>query len=458
MDLGPVPSEFQSPQKVLPHSIEAEKAVLGSVLRNADNISNVENILRPEYFFNASHQKIYKSMNSLSHENETCDYISVAERLRKLGYDDEGVGPAYLVELAETCPATENVEFYADAVKRHYFLRQLIFKCSETVDRAYKAEGDLKEFIDGVEKEFSSITKEQDKNGIIPADQVLMAAIEQIQENISKTDVITGIPTGLTEMDQLTGGMQRSDLVILAARPGMGKTALALNIAAKAAKEGFNAVIFTLEMTKEQLMGRMLSSEARLDSGRLRKGDLDQDELDRMMVSARVMKGLEYKLGVDETPGITLLELRSRCRNYKKQHGLDLVIIDYLQLMGSTTRSDNREREVSEISKGLKELAKELNVPVIALAQLNRGPDARPDKRPKISDLRESGSMEQDADMIMFVYRDEYYNKDSEAAGQAEVIVAKNRHGETATIHLAFAGNFVKFDNLAQDLGGNPPS
>ena len=178
-------------------------------------------------------------------------------------------------------------------------------------------------------------------------------------------------------------GLQRSDLIILAARPGMGKTALALNIAAKAAKEEFKTVIFTLEMTKEQLMGRMLSSEARIDSGRLRKGDLDADELDRMMVSARVMKGLEYNLGVDETPGITLLELRSRCRNYKKQHGLDLVIIDYLQLMGSTTRSDNREREVSEISKGLKELAKELSVPVIALAQLNRGPDARPDKRPK---------------------------------------------------------------------------
>jgi replicative DNA helicase len=267
---------------------------------------------------------------------------------------------------------------------------------------------------------------------------------------------VTGVPTGYTELDKLLGGFQPSDLIILAARPGMGKTAFALNCAANAAKAGKNVVIFTLEMTKEQLMGRVLSSEAKVDSSRLSRGDLTEDEEDRLAQGARLVYTLSATMGIDETPGVTLMELRSRCRRYQKEFGLDMVIIDYLQLMGASSagkRYESREREISEISMGLKSLAKELKIPIIALAQLNRGPDARPDKRPKMSDLRESGSMEQDADLIAFIYRDEYYNPGSEDTGVAEINIAKNRHGSTASIKLAFLPNFVSFQNLFKEGG-----
>jgi replicative DNA helicase len=264
--------------------------------------------------------------------------------------------------------------------------------------------------------------------------------------------VVTGVTTGFNDLDTLTGGMQPSDLVIIAARPAMGKTAFVLNLATNAALSGKKVAIFTLEMSKEQLMARVLSSVARVDSSRLRKGDLSDEEQDRLMEGARRIYEYKTHLGIDETPGISLMELRSRCRRYHKENGLDMIVIDYLQLMTmGADRPDSREREISEISMGLKNLAKELKVPVIALAQLNRGPDSRPDKRPKLSDLRESGSMEQDADMIMFIYRDEYYNPASELTGIAEILIAKNRHGSTKTVKLAYQPNYVSFANLFQE-------
>ena len=304
-----------------------------------------------------------------------------------------------------------------------------------------------------MEKQFLAIASEYDSQGIVKADKVLESTIEDIQKKLESDGSLSGVPTGFNELDNLTGGLQKSDLVILAARPGMGKTALVLNIATNAALAGQKAAIFTLEMSKEQLMGRVLASVARVDSSRLRKGDLSDEEQDRLMEGARRIYENKECLGIDETPGISLMELRSRCRRYHKENGLDLIVIDYLQLMSgsSQAKSESREREISEISMGLKNLAKELMVPVIALAQLNRGPDSRPDKRPKLSDLRESGSMEQDADMILFVYRDEYYNPNSELAGIAEVLVAKNRHGSTTTVKLAYQPNYVSFQNLFQD-------
>lgn len=438
-------------EQALPHSVGAEKAVLGAVLKDADNLAIVEGMLEPAHFFLDAHQKIFSSINDLSTENESVDILTVSERLRSAEGDRQYLGPAYLVELTENCPLTQNVEHYAKYVRQYFFMRRIVIACRSTAGKAMQFDGTIESFVEEVEKEFLEITSSYDRKGIVPADKVLLSTIDEIQRRIAMEGKITGVPTGFNDLDGLTGGFQPSDLIILAARPGMGKTALALNVATNAAFAGKSVVIFTLEMSKEQLMTRVLSTTSRVDSRRLSQGDLTEDEQDRLMAGARQIHDIRDTLAIDETPGITLMEIRSRCRRYHKEHGLDMVIIDYLQIMGSTgNANDNREREISKISMGLKELAKELSIPVIALAQLNRTPDSRPDKRPKISDLRESGSLEQDADLVLFVYRDEYYNPDSEITGISEVIVGKNRHGSLTTVKLAYLPHFVSFQNLYQ--------
>jgi replicative DNA helicase len=433
----------------LPYHLESEKAVLGAILRSSESILLIEGMLEPKHFYLDAHKKIYSSIVELSAQSEPIDIVTVSEKLRKYQTENDHLGAAYLVDLTESSPVSQNIEHYAKIVQANYYLRRVITACYGTIERAMSAEGPVEKIVDEVEKEFLSIAQENDRKGIVSADKVLEATIEDIQRRMEREDEITGVPTGFKKLDGLTGGLQKSDLIILAARPAMGKTALALNLATNAALAKKSVVIFTLEMSKEQLMSRVLSSVARVDSSRLRKGDLSSEEQDLLMEGARKIYESRNYLGIDETPGITLMELRSRCRRYHKEKGLDLVVIDYLQLMGSAGRkNDNREREISEISMGLKALAKELAIPVVALAQLNRGPDARTDKRPKISDLRESGSMEQDADLVLFVYRDEYYNPSSEAVGIAEVLIGKNRHGPIDTVKLAFQPNFVAFQNL----------
>jgi replicative DNA helicase len=436
----------------LPYSAEAEKAVLGAMLRDPEALVLVEGLLQPQHFFADVHRRVYTVILGLSAQNEVADILTVADKLRAKGENEEEIGPAYLVELTESCPVAQNIEYYAQIVRTDFYRRRIISACQETITDARAFEGSIDQFVERIEKEFLAIANEHDRRGIMLAGEVLDSTIEDIQRRIENEDRVTGVPTGFSDLDMLIGGFQSSDLIILAARPGMGKTALALNFAANCARAGRKVAIFTLEMSKEQLMSRVLSSEAQIDSGRLRKGDLTSEEQDRLIEGARRIYAVQENLGIDETPSITLGELRSRCRRHHKEYGLDLIIIDYLQLMGSSQgkRSESREREISEISMGLKALAKELHVPVIALAQLNRGPDARPDKRPKISDLRESGSMEQDADLILFVYRDEYYNPNSDDVGIAELMVAKNRHGATAKIKLAFHPNFVAFKDLFQ--------
>ncbi len=435
---------------VPPHSLDGERAVLGAVLRDPDCLHVVADQLKPEHFFIDAHGKIFEIILQLYSQNETPDFITVADKLRRLEEQNEKFSPPYLVELTEVSPYTQNIEYYAGLVKRYYFLRKIILTCQGVIKKAFVCDGSVESFIEDVEKDFLQISSQREKQGIVAADKVLETTIEQIQKNLERGDKITGIPTGFNELDELSGGWQRSDLVILAARPGMGKTALALNFMMNAVKKNHKAVMFTLEMSKEQLMSRVLSSEGRVDSSRLRKGDLADDETDRLMEAARNIYSFQSKLGIDETPSISLVELRSRCRRYQKENGLDLVLIDYLQLMGGSThkRYESREREISEISMGLKALAKELQIPVIALAQLNRSPEGRPDKKPRLSDLRESGSMEQDADMILFVFRDEYYNVNTEKAGVAELVVGKNRHGPVKSIELAYLPNFVSFQNL----------
>lgn len=434
---------------MLPYSAEAEKAVLGSILLYPESQSQIEEILDPSHFFLEAHAKIYEAILSVSAKGENPDIVTVADSLRSYSKDSAHLGASYLVELTESAPVTQNMEYYGNIIRKYYYLRKIITACQTTVKRALNFEGSIESYIESIEKEFLSITDQYDKKGIVKADKVLESTIDQIQQRLESDGTLTGVSTGFTELDNLTGGLGESDLIILAARPGMGKTALALNLATNAAMAGFKAVIFTLEMSKEQLMTRILSSVSRVNSSNLRKGELTDSEQDELMIAARKIFECKDNLAIDETPGISLTELRSRVRRFHKENGLDLVIIDYLQLMGtSSSKEKSREREISEISMGLKELAKELHIPVIALAQLNRGPDARPDKRPKLSDLRESGSMEQDADMIFFVYRDEYYNPSSELSGIAELIIGKNRHGETATVKLAYQPNFVCFNNL----------
>jgi replicative DNA helicase len=445
-------SENNQSAKV-PFSMEAEKAVLGAILRDPETLMVIEGLLKPDQFFIDAHQKIFESILVLSAANESADILTVADKLRSIEGDKNYLGPAYLVELTESCPITQNIEYYANIVRTDFYRRRIIQTCQTTIEQAMDFQGSISSYIESVEKEFLAITKDSDRKGIVGGRDVLDATIEEIENKLARGDEITGVATGFVELDKLMGGWQRSDLVILAARPGMGKTAFALNCVANAARSGKHVVIFTLEMTQQQLMSRILSSESRVDSSKLVRGDLNEEEEDRLAQGARQIHGMANSIGIDETAGISLVELRSRCRRYQKEVGLDLVVVDYLQLMSSSNRSDNREREISEISMGLKALAKELNVPVIALAQLNRGPDARPDKRPKISDLRESGSLEQDADMILFIYRDEYYNPASEDQGVAELLISKNRHGSLTTIKLAFQPNFVTFQNLYRDTG-----
>ncbi|MFK7872295.1 MAG: replicative DNA helicase [Oligoflexales bacterium] len=436
----------------LPHALEAECAVLGAVLRSPNqlDILTSRTRLRPEHFFSDVHRKIFQAFLELDLHNEPVDPITISQKLRK------DVTYTFLLELSEKAPLTQNVEHFGKLIREKYFARRVILRCQETAQQAADVDGDVQQFMANVEQEFLDISRERDLSiGLTSAPEVLEATIADLERRIEGGGGVTGVSTGFTDLDHTTSGWQGSDLIILAARPGMGKTALALNWAMNAlkSKKESHVAIFTLEMSREQLMQRVLSAEGRIDSTKLRRGDLGVEEQDDLAAAARRMHDLGYRLMIDETPAISVSEVRSRCRRYKKEHGLSMVVIDYLQLMtaSDTARKQGREREISEISTNLKAMAKELNVPVIALAQLNRGPDARPDKRPRISDLRESGSMEQDADLILFVYRDEYYNTDSELAGQSEVILAKNRHGETGTVTLAWLPNFVSFHNLIKD-------
>lgn len=440
-----------------PHSIDAEKAVLGAILRNPNEFHLVVDKTRldSKNFYLDYHRQIYLMMQTLEQANQPIDILTITEKLIK-NNDDSAFNPTYIIELTESCPVAQNIEYYANIVREKYYLRRIIFACQETIQKVQTSDQLSSGFIEDIEREFLDITNEQDLgDGLRHAKEVLHSTLEELEQRIEQDSHITGVPSGFVELDKLTGGWQKSDLIILAARPGMGKTALALNWIMNSMKttKNISIAIFTLEMSCNQVMERFLAAEGSINSTKIRKGDLSNSDQDQLMHAARVINQKGDKLVIDETPGISVSELRSRCRRYQKEHGLDLVIIDYLQLMNAspTARKQGREREISEISMGLKALAKELRVPIIAAAQLNRGPDARPDKRPRISDLRESGSMEQDADQIIFIYRDDYYNPQSEHAGKAEIILAKNRHGSTASIYLAWLANHVSFHNLIQE-------
>ena len=437
-----------------PHSVESERAVLGAILTDPNSRMEVLSSAKitPDHFFVDIHKKIFEYILKDDEANREIDVFLISDRLKNSGFEN----PNYVCDMVNDSPMTLNVEYYAEVIRKNYYLRRIIIACQDTAHKAMTVDGEIHSFIEQVEKEFLLISKDQERSsGLVSASEALTSTLEEIERRITMDGETTGICSGFKDLDRFTGGWQKSDLIILAARPGMGKTALALNWLINAIKSGddINAAMFTLEMSKEQLVERLIAAEGRIESTKLRKGALDEDEQNKLMNAARLIHSLGHRLMIDETPGITLLELRSRCRRYAKEHGLNIVVIDYLQLMSGSVsaQKQSREREISEISMGLKALAKELAVPIIALAQLNRGPDARPDKRPKISDLRESGSMEQDADQILFVYRDDYYNQQSEFAGKAEVLVSKNRHGETGSLFLAWQPSYVSFFNLLEE-------
>jgi replicative DNA helicase len=434
-----------------PHSIDAERAVLGAILREPLSLNLVADKVATDDFFLDVHRRVFKAMVELDAANEPTDIVTVADRLQRSSGDGEPIGPAFLVELTEKSPVAQNVEYYAELVKDYKTLRDVIGACQSTIAKAMACQGKAVGFVEDVEREFLQISARQDrKGGIVSHIDVLNDTIAELEKRLAMDSSVTGVTSGFTDLDAVTGGWQKTDLIILAARPAMGKTAFALNCTINAVKAGHPVIFFSLEMANIDLMSRLVASEGRVDSSRLRRGDLTEDDRNRLMQGVRQIGTMPAMLGLDETPGLSLMEIRSRCRRFKKEHGLGLVVIDYLQLISASSgrKSDSREREIAEISSGLKSLAKELEIPIVALAQLNRESDKRIDKRPKMSDLRESGSIEMDADLILFVYRDEYYNKASEDAGKAEIIIGKNRHGSTENVMLAYQSNFVSFHNL----------
>jgi replicative DNA helicase len=444
---GPPPAP-RSGGRVPPQDLEAERAVLGAIMISNDAADLAQGIVKPDDFYRPAHRKIYQAMLELWDDGSAVDLVTLQSRLATMGAIELVGGPVALVELAEAVPTAANVKHYAELVRGRSVLRQLISAGTEIVDKAF-SNREPEDVLDEAEQSVLDIRKESAKRGVVHIEEALKNAFAEIERLHAEKRSITGVATGYEKLDYLTSGLQRSDLLIIAGRPAMGKTAFALNVATHAALRGGEAVVvFSLEMSKEQLVKRMLCSEGRIDASNMRRGDLKDADWPKLAKAAGSLS--EAKIFIDDSGGLGLLDTRAKCRRLHAEHTLGLVVIDYLQLMKGGARAQSREQEISEISRGLKELAKELNVPIIALSQLNRSLESRPDKRPVLSDLRESGAIEQDADIIMFVYRDEYYNPETEDKGVAEVIIAKQRSGPTGKVRLKFFNQFTRFENLAE--------
>lgn len=441
MDLGAL-------GRIPPQSAEAEQSVIGSILIDKEVIPVVMEILKPEDFYRPDHKEIYDVIIELFDRAQPIDLITVSERLKQHGKLELVGGLEYLTNIATEVPTTANVKHYAKIVEEKSLLRKLIRASSEIVDLGFDASEEVSFILDKAEQSIFDILQKRSSQGFVPIKDILVDTFNKLEELYNNKGNITGISTGFTDLDFKTSGLHNSDLVLVAARPAMGKTAFALNLAQNAAvHSGVPVAVFSLEMSKEQLVNRMLCSEAMVDSNKMKTGKLEDNDWQKV---ARALGPLsEAPIFIDDTPGISITEIRAKCRRLKLEHNLGLVVIDYLQLMqGSKSKSESRQQEISEISRSLKILAKEINVPVITLSQLSRAPEARTDHRPILSDLRESGAIEQDADIVMFLYRDDYYNPDTEKKNIAELIIAKHRSGSTGTIELVWLGQYTKFANL----------
>jgi len=444
------PSKDTFTQKLPPQSIEAEESILSAILLDNSTLLDVLELLRPEDFYRTAHQKIFAAIDALFTKAEPVDLITLTNTLRDNNQLESVGGAAYLARLVDTVPSSINVTHYAQIVRDKSALRHLIAKSGEITRRCYEDASDFDHVLDFAEASVFEISESKHKAAFHPISKIIETNIDALEERQGNRALVTGIPTGFTRLDHMTAGLQGSDLIILAARPAMGKTALALNLARNAAFESNTPVaIFSLEMSKEQLSMRMLCAEARVDSSRIRSGFLNPDDWSRITDAAGSLS--EAPIYIDDSPDISATSIRTKSRRLKMDKDLGLVIIDYLQLMRGSHNTERRDLEISEISRSLKLLAKELNVPVLALSQLNRKLEERSDKRPQLSDLRESGALEQDADMVAFIYRDEVYNKDENNPnkGTAEVILAKQRNGPTGTVPLTFLGAYTRFENPA---------
>lgn len=438
MDLGKIP----------PHDLEAEQAVLGSMLTDKDAVISAIEKLKVDSFYRDDNKIIYESILNLYNRAEPIDIITVKDELASLGKFEQVGGLEYLAGLPDKVPTTANVEKYIKIVEEKAVLRNLIKTANEIIELGYDPTEEVDHIMDSAEKKIFDIMQDKSQKGYTPIKDVLVDSFTQLEELYNRKQHITGVPTGFTELDYKTAGLHTSDLVLIAARPAMGKSAFALNIAANAAlKANVPVVVFSLEMSKEQMVNRILCSEAMVDSNKVRTGKLDEEDWEKLAGSIGPLS--EAEIYIDDTPGISVMEIRAKCRKLKLEKNIGLVVIDYLQLVqGTNKRGGSREQEISEISRSLKMLAKEIGVPVIALSQLSRAVEQRPDHRPMLSDLRESGAIEQDADIVMFLYRDDYYNQESEKKDIAEVIIAKHRGGSTGTVELLWLGNYTKFVNL----------
>lgn len=435
--------------RVPPHNIEAEQSVLGAMLLDKDAITNVNEIIKGEEFYKESHRVLFGAINELYNKDEPVDMITLIDLLRSRELLEAVGGMSYISDLATSVPATSNVKHYAKIVEDKYVLRKLILSSNEIMDLCYGQKDNTESVIGLAEKYIFDISQKNIHQDFEHVSGIISRSFDELEKLYKNKGEITGVTSGFIDLDRKTSGFQKGDLVLIAARPSMGKTSFVVNIALAAAlKAGKSVAIFSLEMSKEQIAYRMICSEATVDMQRLRTGDLEDDDWVKLARSAGPMAN--SKMFIDDTPGITVSEMRSKCRRLKtqKDKGVDLIIIDYMQLMAGNGKSESRQQEVSEISRNLKALAKEMEAPVIALSQLSRAAEQRADHRPILSDLRESGSIEQDADIVMFLYRDEYYNKDTEKKNIAEVILAKQRNGPTGTVELAWLGQYTKFGDL----------
>ena len=434
--------------KVPPHDLEAEQAIIGSMLTDKDAVISSIEVLKEDDFYREDNKAIYSAILSLYNRSEPIDIITVKAELESMGKLEQVGGLEYLAELPEKVPTTANAEKYIKIVEEKSILRKLIKTANEIMELGYSPTEDVEDIMEGAEKKIFNIMQQKNQKSYTPIKDVLVESFTKLEELYNRKQHITGVPTGFSELDYKTAGLHGSDLILIAARPAMGKTAFALNIATNASvRAKVPVAVFSLEMSKDQLVNRILCSEAMVDSNKVRTGKLEENDWTKLAESIGPLS--EAEIYIDDTPGISIMEIRAKCRKLKLEKDIGMVVIDYLQLVqGSNKRNGSREQEISEISRSLKILAKELNVPVIALSQLSRAAEQRPDHRPMLSDLRESGAIEQDADIVMFLYRDDYYNEDSEKKDIAEVIIAKHRGGSTGTVELLWLGNYTKFVNL----------
>lgn len=433
--------------KIPPHNAEAEQTVLASCMIDHIAVEKVINLLKYDDFYYEANKEIYDSIKQIHLQNIPVDAVTVFEELKKRGKIDYVGGFEYLVTLTENIITSKNVEAYCNIIREKSTLRKLIDASQEIIEKGYKENDDVQRIIELAESRIFSISQNRSINSFSEIKEVLMTVFNQLEERAKSGGNLTGLTTGYTDLDRMTSGLQKSDLILLAARPSMGKTALALNIAMNTVKTGSSVALFSLEMSKEQYVQRIISMESMVDSAKLRTGNLEDDDWTRLIDTMSLISS--YDVYIDDTPSVSLFEMMSKCRRLKIEKGLDLIIVDYLQLMSDGGKNDNRQQEISNISRGLKALARELSCPVMALSQLSRAPELRTDHRPIMSDLRESGAIEQDADVVMMLYRDEYYHKEeSEKKGITEVIITKQRNGPVGTVELAWIGQYTKFGNI----------